>query len=344
MRLTISTLRLGHEIGSGNFGKVHECEHPVQGNIAVKLLEKKADEPDADWQQRKMDLLAEAQHLKNAEHERVVRVFDVVHDAQEDRIYLSLELCQGSLGEFYEQGPLDIASLRTYLNDTATGLCCIHNRGILHRDLKPMNILVGIDGRAKLGDFGLVTDRLVLGYGSMAGYSDHIAYEVWQTGQTSKKSDIWGFGMTAYRLLLGKDFYESLPLPRDEVRLGSYASKLRWLPHISKQWRSFIRKCMADNPIDRYQSAESMQTAISSLPIQPNWACQYTSNLTAWSRVKGDREIVVTHSVHSPRKHEWEAISRPLNGYGRERRLAGSGGTVSRADATRKLEAYLTRR
>jgi len=343
MRATISALRLGPEIGSGNFATVHECEHPVQGKIAVKLLDKKANESDADWQQRKIDLLAEAQHLKTAEHDRVVRVYDVVHDAIEDRIYLSLELCNGSLGEFYEWGPLGVASLRTYLNDTAAGLCCVHGKEILHRDLKPKNILIGTDGRAKLGDFGLVTDRLVLGYGSMAGYSDHIAYEVWQTRQTSKKSDIWGFGMTAYRLLLGKDFYESLTLPRDEVKAGGYATKLRWLPHIPKPWRSFIRRCMADDPHRRFPTAESMQTAISRLPIEPNWICHFSSELTTWTRQKGNREIAVTHTVHSSRKHEWKAISKPLGAHGRRRTLAGSGGIISRANAIRELETFLGR-
>lgn len=343
MRATISVLRIGPEIGNGNFATVHECEHPVQGKIAVKLMKKKASESDADWQQRKIDLLAEAQHLKTAEHDRVVRVYDVAHDAREDKIYLSLELCKGSLDELYVQGPVNIEALRTYLNDTTAGLCCVHSKNILHRDLKPKNILVGADGRAKLGDFGLVTDRLVLGYGSMAGYSDHIAYEVWQSGQTSKKSDIWGFGMTAYRLLLGKDFYESLPLPRDEVKAGGYAAKLRWLPHIPKPWRSFIRRCVADDPHRRFPSAESMQTAISRLPIEPNWICHFSLDLTTWIRQKGNRTIEVTYEVHSPRKHEWRAISKPLSGQGRQRKLAGFKGIISRANAIKELETFLGR-
>jgi len=343
MRTTISALRLGPEIGIGNFSIVHECMHPVQGKIAVKVMEKKSHESDADWHQRKMDLLAEAQHLKTAEHDRVVRVYDIAHDANEDRIYLSLELCKCSLGDLYEQGPMDIASLRTYLNDTTSGLCCVHSKEILHRDLKPMNILIGNDGRAKLGDFGLITDRLVLGYGSMAGYSDHIAYEVWQNGQTSKKSDIWALGMTAYRLLLGKDLYESLPLPRDEVKHGGYAARLKWLPHIPKAWRSFIRRCLADDPHRRFQTAESVQTAITQLPIEPNWTCHFSPKLTSWTRLKGDRKIEVTHKVHSPRKHEWIAISSPIDAKGRNYKLAGSNGIMSRVNVVRELETFLGR-
>ena len=63
MRATISALKIGPEIGNGCFGAVHECQHPVQGKIAVKLIEKGAAESNADSKQRKMDLLAEAQHL-----------------------------------------------------------------------------------------------------------------------------------------------------------------------------------------------------------------------------------------------------------------------------------------
>ncbi len=341
MRATISALRVGKEIGSGCFGTVHECLHPVQGKVAVKIMEKEPSESDPDWQQRKMDLLSEAQHLKAAEHDRVVRVYDVTHDAKEDRIYLSLELCKCSLGDLYEQGPMDIASLRTYLNDTISGLCCVHSKEILHRDIKPKNILIGNDGRAKLGDFGLVTDRLIFGYGSMAGYSDHIAHEVWYSGKTSKKSDIWALGMTAYRLLLGKEFYESLPLPRDEVKNGGYATKLKWLPHVPKAWRSFIRKCLADNPSRRFQSAESVQTAISRLPIEPNWKCCFSHNLISWSRLKGKREIKVTHEIHSPRKREWVAISAPIDGKGRDRKLGGSNGIKSNTNIVRELETFL---
>ena len=232
MRTTYSFLNLGAQLGSGHFGVVHEGEHPVQGKIAVKMMERLNGESDTEWQQRKMDLLSEAQHLKIAEHERVVRVFDISHDVEADRIYLTLEYCNGSLGDLYEEGPIEIAKLRPYLVDASSGLCGVHSNEIIHRDLKPSNILIGSDGRAKLGDFGLVTDRLILGYGSMEGYSDHIAHEVWHSQLTSKRSDIWAFGMTAYRLLLGKDIYDSMPA--NDASEAGYSDRLRWLPHVPK--------------------------------------------------------------------------------------------------------------
>lgn len=339
MRTTYSFLNLGDQLGSGHFGTVRDGMHPVQGNVAVKMMERLNDESETEWQQRKMDLLSEAQNLKVAEHERVVRVFDISHDAVADKIYLTLERCSGTLGDMYEDGPIEIAKLRGYLFDAASGLCGVHSNEIIHRDLKPSNILIGSDGRAKLGDFGLVTDRLILGYGSMAGYTDHIAHEVWQTEVTSKRSDIWAFGMTAYRLLLGKRFYDSMPA--NDAREEGCADRLKWLPHVPKRWRSFVRECLHDNPRQRYQSAEAMMSAITTLPIEPSWSCSYSASKTEWHRYKGNRELIVTYFVHSPRRHEWKAISKPLSGGGRIRTLASSTSTLPRRQALSEIENFL---
>jgi len=341
MRITFSLLNLGAQLGSGHFGVVHDGEHLVQGKIAVKMMERLNDESDTEWRLRKMDLLSEAQNLKVAEHERVVRVFDVSHDADADKIYLTLERCTGTLGDLYKEGPIAIGRLRGYLSDAASGLCGVHSKGIIHRDLKPSNILIGSDGRAKLGDFGLVTDRLILGYGSMQGYIDHIAHEVWQTKMTSKKSDIWAFGVTTYRLLLGKIFYDSIPA--NDAKTQGYADRLNWMPHVPRRWRSFVKKCLRDNPRQRFQSAEAMMSAITNLPIEPSWVCSYSSNKTEWRRQKRDREIIVTYHVNSPRKHEWVAMSKPLSGGGKIRTLASSKGSLPRREALSEIEIFLSR-
>jgi serine/threonine-protein kinase len=341
MRPVLSEIKFGPHLGSGYFGSVFECEHKIHGKIAVKVMEKKPGEPPEDWQQRKDDLLAEGINLKTAEHDRVVKVLDLTHDLAADKIYLSLEFCGGSLDQLYNAGPIPIGTLRTYLADTASGLSCVHSCEIIHRDIKPANLLIGLDGRVKIGDFGLVTDRLVLGYGSMAGYSDHIAYEVWNNHLTSKKSDIWALGMTAYRLLHGHYFYSVGPLPRVEVRIGEFARRLKWLPHVPKKWRAFIRKCMHDDPRSRYQTIDQVSAAISQLPIETNWICNFRSNGSSWERYSNNRRIEVTHTITSPRNQSWRAVSHPMGVTGRCRTLASSTGVTSKSQVQRELEIFL---
>jgi len=343
-RTVISALRIGQLLGKGQFGAVYEGVHPVHGTVAVKVLKRLQDESESEWALRRSQLLAEGQRLKDAEHDRVVRVFDVSHDSCGDRIYLVQELCsQGSLETRYAAGPLGLRTVRDWVTDVTLGLDCIHSRGLLHRDIKPANILIGADGRAKLGDFGLVTDRLVLGYGSMRGYSDHIAPEVWSHRRTSIRSDIWALGMTIYRLLHGQAFYNELDPPQDRVRQGRYAEYITWLPHIPKQWRLMVRKCLRDDPHRRYQNTQQVLSALASLPVADEWSCEYTPTCVTWRLERQHRVRMVTHEVHSPRRHEWKAVSSPKSLPGRNQKLAGSCGLVGKSAAIAGLEEFFRR-
>lgn len=338
----VSALKFGGSLGSGHFSTVYEADHMIHGPVAVKVYERLDGESDEKWFQRRDELLVEGRRLKKSQHDRVVKVYDISHDAYNDKVYLVLELCPGgTLEDRCKTGPLSLLDTRNFVNDVTLGLDCIHARNFIHRDIKPANLLIGADGRAKIGDFGLVTDRIVLGYGSMRGYSDHIAIEVWTGCKTSIRSDVWALGMTVYRLLHGQMFYKSLEKPRRQVPAGNYAQHLPWLPHVPRPWRAFVRKCMHDDPNRRYQNAQQVLSGLSTLPVTPIWSCDYSPKLTTWTRRRGSRIDTVIHEVRSPRKHYWEAISRPENGVGRNRRLAGSDGEVGRLKALRALEDFL---
>ncbi|HSU13378.1 serine/threonine-protein kinase [Longimicrobium sp.] len=342
--VTVSSLHLEHQLGKGFFGAVFRAQHPLHGTVAVKVMSRAPTEDDTQWAARRDGLLAEGQHLKSAEDNRVVRVLDVVHDALADRVYLILELCPGgSLQSLYEVGPQPLGVVRDLITDAALGLQCIHARDMLHRDIKPANILIGPDGRGKLGDFGLVTDELVLGYASAAGYNDHLAYEVWHTGLTSVRSDIWALGMTAFRMLHGELFYLSkVEPPRYDIAKGRFAASLAWLEHIPAEWQRFIRKCLHDNEESRYQSAHQVLQALAALPVEPSWTCMYTPGTTTWIREKNSRRIEVVRSVLSNRQHQWTATSYPLGGSGRARTLDSSAGAVAAKEASSGLRKFLT--
>lgn len=339
----MANLDLGRPLDAGHFGVVHVGEDHVLGRVAVKVLRKKLGELDGQWADRKAGLLREGQRLRDAEHDRVVRVFQVLEHQTEDAIVLVMEFCEGgSLQSHFRAGPMSLSILRSVLTDAALGLQVVHSRGMLHRDIKPGNILLDGRGRAKLGDFGLVTDNLLFGYADAQGYLDHLAKEVYDRGLTSVKNDIWALGMTAYRLLHGLDFYRELPNPRTLIQRGGFAKRLPWLPHIPPEWRRFLRQAMNDDPDLRYQTAAQVLQALEKLPTEPDWICNYTAQEVLWTRIHNKREIRVLWKKHSERRHEWEARSFPLTA-ARERRLDGSNGVVGKREALAEMQEFFVR-
>jgi serine/threonine-protein kinase len=234
---------------------------------------------------------------------------------------------------------MTLPAVRKAGTEVLMGLNALHSRQMLHRDIKPGNLLIDAVGVAQIGDFGLVTDDHILGYGSQAGYSDHIAYEVWQGAGTSARSDIWAFGMTLYRLLHGKAWYEEAPAPQMVTPHGGLADSLKWLPHVPKSWRRVIRKMLNDDPAARYQTGGQALEALSRLPVTPVWAVTVTAHLVRWEQSLKTRRIVVEWKRYSQRKHEWSVWSEPL-GNGRKMTLGGSGEIISGRQAIAEIQRY----
>lgn len=343
-----SKLALGKKIGNGHFGEVFKGDDPVHGEVAVKVLTREAaarilEAPsvsDAEWAKFKADFFSEARNLARATHKNVVQVHHILESDDGSAILFCMELCpSGSLQDRFEKGPSTLCEVRDVGVDVLLGLDALHRREMLHRDIKPANVLVGKDRRIKVGDFGLVTDRLILGYGSQAGYSDHIAYEVWHGIGTSVRSDIWAFGMTLYRLLHGQEWYRRLPKAEDLIQHGGFVDTLPWLPHVPKQWRRAIRKMMNDDREKRFESAAQVMDALANLPAAPAWQTEINADRVLWTLESGARLRHVEWISDSPRRHQWRAWSEPI-GQGRSMTLGGSGGVVNRRDAVRQLEHY----
>ena len=339
----LAGLTYSKKLGSGAFGEVFLGEDQTHGQVAVKVLTRKAEWDDAEWDSWKKGFLAEAQHLSRAAHSHVVKVHYIAEADDGQSVVICMSFCAGgSLHQRYEKGPMVIDKVRKFATDVLLGLQCLHLRKMLHRDVKPANILVDSRGNALIGDFGLVSDEIVLGYASQAGYSDHIAYEVWMGHGTSVKSDIWALGATLYRLLHGKQWYDELPPPRDLIAHGGFADQLPWLPHVPKRWQRVIRQMMEDSTAKRYQSAEAALSAIASLPITPAWEADVTPNKVRWRREKGTRRHIVEW-VRSPRQHEWSAWTEPKPGTkGQKKSLGGSIGVVPKKKALADLEAFFS--
>ncbi len=340
----LSGLTYGKKLGQGHFGKVYLGQDDAHGAVAVKVLKPKPEWNDAEWERRKKGFLSEARRLSRGAHDHVVKVHHVDEADDGGSVVICMEHCPGgSLQRAYEGGPMPIDRARCIATDVLLGLQALHLRDMIHRDIKPANILLDARGRALLGDFGLVTDELVLGYAALDdyAYSDHLAFEIWQGVGTSVKSDIWAVGATLYRLLHGQEWFDSLDKPRDTVRYGGFADRLPWLPHVPKRWRRVIRQMMEDDTAKRYQTTEQALTAVSSLPAAPVWDVTVEGEIVRWERLKGNR-VQAAEWSRIPRQNQWSAWSEPMPGTkGQRKTLGGSGGVVPTKTAIIGLEAFL---
>lgn len=335
----VSALHIGVKLGNGHFGEVHLGEDPVHGSVAIKIYRALPDEDPAKWAARKAALLQEGVNLRKAKHRHVVQVHYIVNSQTDDAVHLVMELCeQGSLQDRYEAGPLPTRDVHSIATDICHGLGALHDRDMLHRDIKPGNLLMDRAGVAKLGDFGLVTDDIILGYADAAGYFDHLAPEVFETGQTSSRSDFWALGMTLYRLLHGDAWYRASPAPRYLVSDLGYANRLEWLPHISSRWRRLIRAMLNDAPHGRLATHGRVLDGLAAMAGDICWDYEMVGSVTRWRRNTKDRLIEVTLEG-SGKKWAWSAVSHPLT-KGVKRALASSGGPVNRAAADKGLRAY----
>jgi hypothetical protein len=146
-------------------------------------------------------------------HPHVVAVFDVVADPETDEHWLVMEYVEGTdlAALVATRGALPPAEAAPLLGDVADALVAAHALGITHRDVKPSNILVGVDGTVKLSDFGIArvaTDESLTQTGLVTGSPAYIAPEVASGGRGDEAADVWSLGATAFHVLAGRPPYE----------------------------------------------------------------------------------------------------------------------------------------
>ncbi|WP_048584918.1 serine/threonine-protein kinase [Streptomyces viridochromogenes] len=202
-----------HEtLGRGAFGTVHRAEHRALGHplrqVAVKLFDTDPTVP-AD------ELLGEAVQLIRVVDEcpdPVIRDrFLTCYDAGVDsggtgRPYMVTELARGDLTRRLHGGQLPAATVRDHAVQLCQGLAFLHQRGIVHLDLKPGNILVSASGSLKIGDFGLArrVSTLLRRAPAPSGTAWYLPAEVLQLRDAGPEADVYALGLTCYEMLTGR--------------------------------------------------------------------------------------------------------------------------------------------
>ena len=267
---SIGKYKLLERIGVGGMGQVFLCEHMfMKRRVAIKVLPPaKAEQPAALGR-----FYREARAAGSLEHPNIVRTHDIDQDG--NLHFIVMEYVDGSnLLEIVKKfGPMDCGRAAHYTKQVAVGLDFAFKSGVIHRDVKPGNILIDRKGLARVLDLGLArffndqSDMLTVKYDDkiVLGTADYVAPEqVANSHAVDVRADVYALGATLYFLLAGHP-----PFPT-----GTVSQKLLWhrtkeptpirqlRPEVPEGLAAILAKMMAKDPAVRYQSPAEIVNAI----------------------------------------------------------------------------------
>ena len=256
--------RLVELLGQGGMATIYRArDNELDRDVAVKLLRPEY-ERDPDFGTR---FRQEARAAGSLNHPNIVSVYDFGHDPA--GAYIVMELIDGEdlASVIRRTGAVPPRQAARLASDVASALAAAHGRGIIHRDVKPANVLVSRDGRVKVTDFGIaraVADAQLTMPGLTMGSVHYFSPEQARGEPTTAASDVYSLGIVLYELLTGRRPWGgdsaaaiamarlsgAAPLP-SAVRAG-----------IPPALDAIVRRAMSRDPAQRYQSAAEMREAL----------------------------------------------------------------------------------
>ena len=204
---TVSHYRVISEIGAGGMGVVYKAEDlRLDRFVALKFLPPQLMR-DTEARQR---LFAEARAASKLDHANVCTIYDV-EELPDGRAFIAMAFVDGeTLKSRMDRGPIPAMEAARIITQIAHGLARAHQTGIVHRDVKPGNIMITSDGEAKLLDFGIAKSRAgadLTRTGTTLGTIAYMAPEHVRGGPGDARSDVWALGVVLYEMLTGKRLF-----------------------------------------------------------------------------------------------------------------------------------------
>ena len=272
-RVLAARYRIGPLLGRGGMAEVYDgYDERLHRPVAVKMLR-----PDvaADPEVRRR-FEEEARSAARLSHPSVVAVFDTGEDAGTP--FIVMERLPGeTMADRMVAGPVEEAWLRRVAGDVLGALGAAHAAGLVHRDVKPGNILIGVDGCAKVADFGIAKSmevaRDITGTGLLVGTPAYLAPERLEGRPATERSDLYSLGVVLYEALAGaKPFDGPTPVAMAEAVLHSRYRPLRELrPDVDASFAGAVERAMGRDPTGRPASASELARALAGkAPASPD--------------------------------------------------------------------------
>jgi serine/threonine-protein kinase len=262
--------RIVRELGRGGMGVVYEAEDvELSRRVALKLLLETKDD-----RERRARFLREARAAALLSHPNIATVFDI-GETEDGAVFIAMELVRGSsLRELLDaRGALPVDEALRIALQIARGLAEAHAAGVVHRDLKPDNVMIDEDGNAKIVDFGLA--KMIDGAvarsagvstqdGKLLGTPSYMAPEQAKSSSVGPTADVFSLGVVLFELLTGTRPFAGatvvdvlVAIARDEPSPPS-----KRMPAIPRAVDRVVMKCLAKDPTTRWENAAAVADAL----------------------------------------------------------------------------------
>ncbi len=283
--------RLETILGRGGMGVVWRAHDPtLRRDVAIKILNQPSDRAAPSTLSHQL-FLQEARAAAKLNHPGAVTVFEISEDA--GYYFIAMELMHGGTlkDRLDREGPFEPAELFRLMAAPARALALAHNRGIIHRDIKPGNLMFDDHGHLKLGDFGLsdVTGdpASVRLRGRAVGSLGWIAPETARGDPATPASEIYAFGLVLLYALTGRPW---LTADNRSALMALHQNPpqpdFTGIPGLTEDGRALLHRCLQKNPADRFGSAEELATFLEHCAKEPD------ETIIPLSQVRRSRRMV----------------------------------------------------
>jgi serine/threonine-protein kinase len=252
-------------LGAGAMGTVYDAvDRIIERRVAIKVVKRPA-ENDAEAVEAHARFRREAQAAGRLSHPNIVGVYDYGENATD--AWIVMELVEGkSLKDRLDKHErFPIPEIVRIMGEVCAGLAYSHQRGVVHRDIKPGNIMMTIDGQVKIADFGIarLENSSMTQVGTLIGTPSYMAPEQFRGEPVDLRADIWSSGVMLYQLLTGEKPFE-----------GGFSAVMHKALHTEppppsqlsvttpRGFDAVIARALAKRPDDRYRSAGEFADAI----------------------------------------------------------------------------------
>jgi serine/threonine-protein kinase len=297
--------RIERKLGAGGMADVYLAEDQELGRrVAIKILNDRHAADDSFIERFRR----EAKNAAGLSHPNIVSIYD--RGEAEGTYYIAMEFLDGrSLKELIVgRGPAPIKVTIDYSRQILAAVGFAHKHGIVHRDIKPHNVLVGPEGRLKVTDFGIARSGAsqMTEVGSIIGTAQYLSPEQARGAPVDQTSDLYSVGVVLYEMLTGQvPFTGDTPLEIAMKHLSEVPrppSELR--PEVPHDLDSVVLRALAKDPSERYQSAEEMDADLArvaeGLPVDPETETMATAVLAGSGVLAAAPTSVISRTPVTP--------------------------------------------